>query len=74
MKKVLSVLCVVALLLAMTACSNAPAEDETPIVNPINLSFSLIDGEDDLDIEDFPEIQRNIKQSQSITKDIGIPD
>lgn len=25
-------------------------------------------------IEDFPEIQRNIKQSQSITKDIGIPD
>lgn len=57
MKKVLSVLCVVALLLAMTACSNAPAEDETPIVNPINLSFSLIDGEDDLDIEDFPEIK-----------------
>ncbi len=25
-------------------------------------------------IEDFPEIQRNIKQNQSITKDIGIPD
>ena len=57
MKKVLSVLCIVALLFTFAACSKAPAEEETPIVNPTDLTFSLIDGEDDVDIEDFPEIK-----------------
>ena len=57
MKKVLSVLCIVALLFTFAACSKAPAEEETPIVNPTDLTLSLIDGEDDVDIEDFPEIK-----------------
>ena len=57
MKKLLTVLCIIALLFAVTACSTKPAAEETPIVNPVNLSFSLLDGEDDLDLEDFEEIQ-----------------
>ena len=57
MKKLLTVLCIIALLFAVTACSTKPAGEETPIVNPVNLSFSLLDGEDELDLEDFEEIQ-----------------
>ena len=57
MKKLLTVLCIIALLFAVTACSTKPAAEETPIVNPVNLSFSLLDGEDELDLEDFEEIQ-----------------
>ena len=56
MKKILTVICVLALLFAVTACSSEPAKEETPIVNPVSLEFSLLDGEDDLELEGFEEI------------------
>ena len=56
MKKFLTVICVLALLFAVAGCSSEPVKEETPIVNPVSLEFSLLDGEDDLDLEDFEEI------------------
>ena len=56
MKKILTVICVLALLFAVASCSSEPAMEETPVVNPVSLEFSLLDGEDDLDLEDFEEI------------------
>ena len=56
MKKFLTVICVLALLFAVTACSSEPAMEETPVVNPVSLEFSLLDGEDDLELEGFEEI------------------
>ena len=57
MKKILSVFCILALIFTMSACTDKPQTEETPIVNPVNLSFSLLDGEDDLTLEDFDEIK-----------------
>ena len=57
MKKFLSVLCILTLVFAMAGCSTEPEVEETPIVNPVNLSFSLLDGEDDLELEDFEAIE-----------------
>ena len=57
MKKILSVLCILILLFTMAACSTESEAEETPIVNPVNLSFSLLDGEDDLELEDFEAIE-----------------
>ena len=57
MKKFLSFLCILALVFAMAGCSAEPEVEETPIVNPVNLSFSLLDGEDDLELEDFEAIE-----------------
>lgn len=59
MKKFLTVLCILTLLFAVTACSPEPAHEETPIVNPINLSFSLLDGEGEPELEDFEEINED---------------
>ena len=59
MKKLLTVICVFVLLFAVTACSPEPANEEKPVVNPINLSFSLLDGEDDLELEGFEEINED---------------
>ena len=56
MKKILTVICVLALLFAVASCSSEPAMEETPVVNPVSLEFSLLDGEDDLELEDFEEI------------------
>lgn len=59
MKKVLSVIFIVALALTMTACSDKPETDETPVVNPTNLTFSLLDGDDELELPDFEEINED---------------
>ena len=39
MKKILSVLCVLILIFTTAACSSQPEVDDTPVVNPVNLSF-----------------------------------
>ena len=57
MKKILTVIYILALLFAVTACSSEPAMEEAPIVNPVTLEFSLLDGEDDLELDDFDEIK-----------------
>ena len=59
MKKILSVLCVLILIFTTAACSSQPEVDDTPVVNPVNLSFSLLDGDDDLELEDFEKIEND---------------
>lgn len=57
MKKYISVVIILLLSLVLFSCSEKekPIENEQ-IVNPIDLSFSLIDGDDDLAIENFEPI------------------
>lgn len=57
MKKVLTLICAIALIFAGTSCSSKSDVEETPIVNPVNLSISFLDGEDDLELEGFEEIK-----------------
>ena len=57
MKKILTVIGILTLLFAVSACSPEPASEDAPIVNPVNLSISFLDGEDELEIEDFEEIK-----------------
>ena len=57
MKKVLTLICAIALIFAGTSCSSKPDVEETPIVTPVNLSISFLDGEDDLELEGFEEIK-----------------
>ena len=59
MKKILSVLCVLILIFTTAACSSQPEVDDTPVVNPVNLTFSLLDGDDDLELEDFEKIEND---------------
>lgn len=59
MKKILSVLCVLILIFTTAACSSQPEVDDTPVVNPVNLSFSLLDGDDDLELDDFEKIEND---------------
>ncbi|MGN1334696.1 MAG: DUF4430 domain-containing protein [Anaerovoracaceae bacterium] len=59
MKKILSVLCVLILIFTTAACSSQPEVDNTPVVNPVNLTFSLLDGDDDLELEDFEKIEND---------------
>lgn len=59
MKKIISIICITVLLLGLAACGQTPAEEDTPIVNPTNLTFSLVDGDDNIDIDDFPEVKED---------------
>lgn len=57
MKKFISVLLIIVLALSMVACGKEENKEETPIVNPTNLTFSLIDGDDEIKMEGFEEIK-----------------
>ncbi len=57
MKKILTVLLVLALAFAAVSCGSPAKNEDTPIVNPTNLTFSLLDGEDDITMEGFTPIE-----------------
>lgn len=56
-KRCFSLLLMVLLVLALTGCTNSKDEPQTDlqdIINPINLTFSMVDADgDDLTLEDF---------------------
>lgn len=57
MKKFITLLMILVLTLSMVACGKEEVQDETPIVNPTNLTFSLLDGDDDIEMEGFEAIE-----------------
>jgi len=57
MKRLLTVLLILILALSLAACSGKPsAQESKPLVNPVNLTISILDGDDDITMDGFEGI------------------